>query len=125
MGYYFGPHLSDYNQQIMDLRRRYAVVESVRQLPESAQVYLIFDDALQIPLIYAHLKYLGDSHDFRVVNISEVDSLDRDAAVAFFVDQRHPEDLAALAAVWELDGPYFGDTTVPVAEQYALYKTIG
>jgi len=28
-----------------------------------------------------------------------------------------------LETVWDLDGPYFGDTDVPVVEQYALYKT--
>ncbi len=122
--YYFGPHMTYYREQIMDLRRHYDVIFRVKDLPEDTQVYHIFDDYVQTPFSYAFLEFLGDAHFFRAEKVHDIDllSLNPDRSYAFFVNQRSPQVVTALEAVWDLDGPYFGDTDVPVAEQYALYK---
>lgn len=116
IAYYFGPHLSIYNTQIVDLHRRYDLVERVRQLPDDVQIILVVDSEISLDV---PLDYLGDNHHVSVVSSSDPEMVTLSGDVAFFTDR--PQALTAFAEAGSLDGPYYSDN-LPHADQYELYR---
>ena len=122
--YYFGPHLTYYNHQILMLRRHYDVVFRTMELPPDTIVYFNYEDSVQIPFYYDMLEYLGDLHEFHAEHFENYDftNLDPGGHYAFFVNPLDKAVLAKLDALWILDGPYYDEAdTLTHAQQFGLY----
>ena len=124
IAYYFGPHLTYYNEQIIELRSHYDVVFRTMRLPADTIVYFHYRDPVQVPFYYALLKYVNDPHEFHAERFENYDftNLAPQGRFAFFVDPIDPEALAKLEALWYLDGPYFdAGSGLRQSEQFGLY----
>jgi len=121
LAYYFGPHLTYYNRQIIDLRRHYDVAFRTLDLPAGTSVYFDYDDPIQVPFTYSFIKYLNAPYTFHSVRVKDLDlaSLARDRRYAFFVRAGDNATLDKMSKVWYLDGPHFSPDGPP--DQFALY----
>jgi hypothetical protein len=125
IAYYFGPHLTYYNeQQIINLRSQYAVVFRTMEFPSDTIVYFHYNEAHQVSFFYAMLKYMGDRHVFHAERFENYDftNLAPDGRYASFVDAVDRAVLAKLEALWYLDGPHYDvGSSLPVSHQFGLY----
>jgi hypothetical protein len=121
LAYYFGPHLTYYNGQMIDQRRYYDVVIRTLELPPDTVVYFNFKNNLEVPFAYSFLKYLDAPYEFHATWVQDLDlaSLARDRRYAFFVQVGDNATLDVISKVWYLDGPHFSPDGPP--DQFALY----
>jgi ABC-type multidrug transport system fused ATPase/permease subunit len=124
IAYYFGPHLTYYQAQIIELRSHYDVVFRTMALPPDTIVYFHYEDPVQVPFFYALLRYGGDSHEFHAERFENYDfrNLAPEGRFAFFVDPLDKPALAKLEALWFLDGPHFDPAGgLLEQQQFGLY----
>jgi len=125
--YYFGPHLSAYNQQLRPFRDHQDVGWRVADLPADTTAYLFTDELTFYGHILGMERYWG--HDLPVTFVSPWEIRLRSPSrlpystgpLAFFLPPDDRQTLNLLARSFDLDGPYWSPYRVPGDAQYALY----
>ncbi len=124
--YYFGPHLTRYNQQ---LRQAYdsedAMFRSV-DFPFGTQVHVITDDSPGQPYLSGIMNYLADgiyvfSIQPALLSASYLTGLPRGVDQAFFIKPDDTATLNLLKQYFTLEGPFFSPFDVEHNRQLALY----
>lgn len=124
VGYYFGPHLELYNQQ---LRPNYdstdAMFRSVN-FPRGTQIYLISDPTIDGSYTTQVMQFLMDGTDLHVLDHLTPDylnTLSRAVDQAFFISPHDDASLKLLESEFILEGPSLSPYDVPHNTEFVLY----
>ncbi len=129
VGYYFGLHLTRYNQQIRPFLDHQDVGFRSALLPAGTDVYLLTNELTFQPHIDTHFRLVG-VEGVRVVILPPwaypYESIHRLPLhhTSFFFAPKDAETLWHLRRVYGacLDGPYFSPYNVPLEKQYVQYN---
>ncbi|MDX1993720.1 MAG: hypothetical protein SF029_15130, partial [bacterium] len=124
--YYFGPHLTLYNQQIRPFRDHQDVGWRLADLPPDVQGFLFTDELTFQPHIEGMARFWG-----RPLNLTITDPyyllqrgvhyLPRGVDIALFVQPDNRELLNYLDRVFDLPAPQVSPYNVPRDKQYVLF----
>lgn len=130
VGYYFGIHVKDYNQQFAETAGYDDVLWRFRELPPYTHVHLVIDhtehldDYNILNLIYFHRRQHDIQYSFAApddLSFDYLQSLTPQVHHAFFV---RPVDTSALQFMdiccWRF-GPVYSTRRVDQSHQYAMY----
>ncbi|RMG80343.1 MAG: phospholipid carrier-dependent glycosyltransferase, partial [Chloroflexi bacterium] len=131
IGYYFGAHLTRYNQQIRPFRDHQDVGFRSALLPANTDVYLLTNELTFQPHIDTHFRLVG-VEGVRVVILPPwaypYESIHRLPLnnTSFFFAPDDAETLWRLRRAYGtcLDGPFFSPYNVPLEKQYVQYDVL-
>jgi hypothetical protein len=128
--YYFGPHLTQFNEQLRDLKPYRDGVEAVLRaadFPAGTRLVIIDSPKNDALVLQNWLDYVAPGQmQIQVLDSAEVDdallqSWPHDAPYAFFLP---PDDVATLARVrrhFALQAPAYSPYNIPARHAYTLY----
>lgn len=123
--YYFGPHLDQYEQQLVPGRDGYAALFRAAELPSGTTVYLI-DPPATFTEDYAQtlLRFLAEDKTIHLIEASatvDFSALQDASTYAFFIPSDDPDSLQMLSQHFDLDAPIYTSDPLPKEKTYTLY----
>ncbi|MBC7870024.1 MAG: glycosyltransferase family 39 protein [Chitinophagaceae bacterium] len=126
--YYFGPHLTLYNEQVRPARDHQDVAWRMRDLPPETQVFLFTDEVTFYPHFEGMARYWDVPHLTEIVITDPYYLVERGAGylprgvdIALFVQPDNRELLHYLDRVFDLPPPQYSPYNVPLDKQYVLF----
>jgi len=126
--YYFGPHLTLYNEQVRPSRDHQDVGWRMRDLPPETQVFLFTDELTFFPHFEGMARYWDVPRLTQIVITDPYYLLERGAGyltrgtdIALFVQSDNRELLHYLDRVFDLPPPQYSPYNVPLDKQYVLF----
>lgn len=124
--YYFGPHLTRYNQQ---LRQRYDSEDAMFRsatFPWGTQIHVLTRSLPSPVYLSGVLSYLADGLNVFVLSPDDLTAgyltgLARGVDQAFFVEQGDPQTVELLKQHFDLEGPFNSPYNIPWESQLLLY----
>ncbi len=126
--YYFGPHLENYNQQLVQGRDAYDALFRTADLPAGTAIYLV-DPPPTVTEDYAQsfLRFLTDEKTINLIedpNTFDFSQMPVASRYAFFVPADDSTTLHVLARHFDFEAPQY--TTYPLSNEqaYVLYLSV-
>ncbi len=126
IGFYFGPHLQFYNQQIRPIPDDEDALFRSVPFPPGTMIHLVTDEKIADSYVYGLLGYLADHLTVAIIHPNELTpeffaSLPRSVDHAFYVEPLDTATPPLLAQHFTLQPPAYSPFNVPREKQYVLY----
>jgi 4-amino-4-deoxy-L-arabinose transferase-like glycosyltransferase len=126
VAYYFGPHLTFYNNQIRPLPDEEDAMFRSASFPPFTRIYLITTTSPDQSYMYGVLGFVADTLTLNILTPDQVTpeylaTLSHRLDNAFYVEPSDQTTLALLRQYFELEPPQYSPYNLLVSQQFILY----